>query len=413
MSWQNRIRSRLKLTSPSGQVFEAFWRGDDLEVAKSLGRFKFPNLDGEKVQDLGLEALAVPLTFYFEGPDHDTTARAFRKALAEVGPWTIIHPVEGQIRLQPATAKFRIDPVGSANVTEISSTWLEPLEDAPAAVADAAGSIDAAVSALSQATASQLAAAKTTAVADVAAIASKTKSAIAKAKKALVSASARVNRIQSQIQSTLRSTPMDILSLAGEIVELIQSPGQVAGGVASQVKTLAAFGASVLDGLSDLAPSSKSLNQVLLAEAFASATLGAMAGAIQATPPETRAEVLAAMTAVRSYFADMTSGLDAAGAVFRGQKIEDQYFSQSAAYPAALVLVGHLSRYLLELLFSLKTETRIVLNRRRATFEVAIKEYNATAATADDVYSFLVATNRLTGLEVLWLPAGRELVIYG
>jgi hypothetical protein len=43
---------------------------------------------------------------------------------------------------------------------------------------------------------------------------------------------------------------------------------------------------------------------------------------------------------------------------------------------------------------------------------IAIREYNCTAANADEYFSLLCRSNDLHGKELLLLPANKEVVIY-
>jgi len=115
--------------SPEGKVFEAKWRGDRRELEKMIGKHSFPGRNGSIVQDLGSHAATYPLTIFFDGPDHDLWASAFFEAIKERGPWEVDHPVYGGIELQPISVAETTDPIESGNVTELTTQWIEPLDD--------------------------------------------------------------------------------------------------------------------------------------------------------------------------------------------------------------------------------------------------------------------------------------------
>lgn len=127
--WQTRLQRQIWFLSPEGNEFNAKWRANDRELTKMIGEFSFPGRDGSIVQDLGSRAVRYPLTFYFDGPDHDLWASAFFEALKERGAWMIEHPVHGFIELQPTQIREITDPVESGNMTELSSQWIEPLDE--------------------------------------------------------------------------------------------------------------------------------------------------------------------------------------------------------------------------------------------------------------------------------------------
>jgi prophage DNA circulation protein len=127
--WQTRLRPKITFTSPSGQVFIGRWCGDQREIEKMIGEHSFPGRDGSIVQDLGSRAARYPLTIYFDGPNHDLIAWGFFEAMKERGPWLVVHPVYGYLVLQPTKATEVANPVESANVTEVQTEWLEPLNE--------------------------------------------------------------------------------------------------------------------------------------------------------------------------------------------------------------------------------------------------------------------------------------------
>ena len=55
MSWKDRLRGEIVLTSPDGDVFNAKWVGNDRSKEKKIGRFDYPDFDGSVIQDLGIK----------------------------------------------------------------------------------------------------------------------------------------------------------------------------------------------------------------------------------------------------------------------------------------------------------------------------------------------------------------------
>ena len=127
--WTTRLRPTISFVSPEGNEFFARWRGDQRELTKMIGEFSFPGRDGSIIQDLGSRAARYPLTIYFDGPNHDLLAWGFVEAIKEHGPWTVTHPVYGYLVLQPTKVTEIANPVESANVTELQTEWVEPLNE--------------------------------------------------------------------------------------------------------------------------------------------------------------------------------------------------------------------------------------------------------------------------------------------
>ena len=64
--------------------------------------------------------------------------------------------------------------------------------------------------------------------------------------------------------------------------------------------------------------------------------------------------------------------------------------------------------FLVFISFSLKQERRLVLDRARTVIDLAAELYGSV----DDPLDFFIASNRLSGSEILELPIGREVVYY-
>jgi prophage DNA circulation protein len=442
-TWQDRVQDLCTLTSPSGSPYSAYWRGDPLEVEKRLGKFDYPGADGTRVQDLATVSDVYGLTLFFEGADHDKTAREFRTKLKERGVWTVIHPVEGSHKLQLIKATFRIDPTESGNVTQVDSNWIEPLEDSQTTtVGDVAGKASAAAEAAKDAAASSLATVATSTPSELSAIVSSVKSGVQAIRNQVQAVNAQYDAIKDQIDATLAAVILDPLSLAGDIIALAQVPGLIIsdvtsklatyeniasqltthgdissqltthGDISSQLTTCSKIAAGLIDNLDGLDDSPESKNEALVTQTFASAILIAATNAITSTEPATRDSALSTISSMISMATDLIGAFDSVQSGFSGS-VDTQYFVPVALVESWLDMLAYSQRYLLDIIFDLKAETSITLDRPRATFELAITEYGANAGNADDYYTFLCTSNHLHGAELLRLPAGKEIVIYG
>lgn len=412
-TWQDRLQDYATLTSPSGKVYSAYWRGDTLDVEKRLGKFDYPGADGTRVQDLATVSDIYALTLFFEGADHDKTAREFRTSLKERGPWTVVHPVEGSHKLQLVKATFHVDPTDSANVTQVDSSWIEPLQDSQTtSLGDTAKKMTTAGDAAANAAATSLAGVDVSSPSKLAALVSGVQSSIQAISNQVKAASAQFNAIKDQITATLSATVLDTLSLAGDVIALAKTPWLIVGDIESQLNSFGKIASSLLDELSGLDDSPESRNIALVVQTFATAVLDATMDAITTTEPATRGSALASISTMSGMVGDLISGLDTSAALFQGS-IDTQYFASGDVVDSWLDMLSLSQAYLLALLFDLKTETTITLDRARATYEIAITEYGANAGNADDYYDFLCQSNDFHGMDILWLAAGRQVVIYG
>jgi prophage DNA circulation protein len=205
--------------------FTPLWRGNEISNKKRLGRYAYPNLDKEVVQDLGMNSRDIPLTVYFDGPDNDIEARNFETALYEPETWQVTHPVYGLLKLQLVSYKFAVEPVDSGNVTVFETEWIEPAGDEEIApVTDLASSVESAVIALNEASIKDVAAVSQKSISQVKVASSAVKHALFAVKGAVKSANAKTIAIQNKLNNMVNEVFLDIASIAGGIIELIQAP---------------------------------------------------------------------------------------------------------------------------------------------------------------------------------------------
>jgi len=426
MSWIDRLRPEIKFVSPSGLKFSALWRGNDISAEKRLGRFAYPNIDREVIQDMGMNSRDIPLTVYFTGADHDIDARAFERALYEPETWQITHPVYGYMRLQLVSYKLAVEPVESGNISIFEIEWIEPADDdATDPIPDPAAEVETAVEAVNEASVADMAAVKQETISQGKAIANAIKKGVNAVKGVIHSVDAAINAAQRTINNLVNETYLDIAAISGGIISLIETPALMYSSLSSKIAMFQNLGNRIKDDFSaalDLYGGSGEIsetkavelgNTALTAQFFLDTVTAAMATAIISEPAETRREALSVLNEYRQFTAEAQAALDRAAKMTANNRIENQYVARAQSGEAIATLNAAVGRYVLGSLFSLKIERRLTLDRPRAPLELAITEYKATGESADYYYDFLCRTNHLHGRELLLLPTGREVVIYG
>jgi hypothetical protein len=429
-TWQDRVASSIKLTSPqSGTVFTPYWRGDDISIAKRVGQFKFPLIDGTVTQDLGLDGFGIPLTLYFAGENNDLDAWAFAQCWTERGPWTVIHPVYGTLSLQPLSGTLKVQPVESGNITVVESQWIRPVQPGTLAsggkvsgsgsagtlssVGEIAGAINAQIDTVNASAAAAFAACPQSTIDNLFSAETQITPGITIVKAALMGINADVNRIQSQINAEFLSFPGDLATIAGLAQSLIQTPALMAGSLAAQISRYASMLAGILGTLpSSLAiPNTNTYNAVAATELLASAALSASALAVILTTPATRPDAVATLNQILAMWNSMTASFDGFQTAFAGNSLVGQYFTAAQSYTDLSRLIALAVQYLLSVIFDLKSEIRFTLKAERAPFEIAVSYYGQNGW--DDTYfDAFIASNNLTGDRILILPAGYEVVVY-
>ena len=419
MSYLDRLRPSIQLTSPDGTVFTALWIGNESSHVKKIGIFDYPGVAGSTVQDQNIRSAEYPLTLQFEGPDNDLTAKQFIDALKEKGVWEVVHPVLGLLKLQPMTFTPDWQPVTSGNITVIKTEWIEPLDVAvvpsvPELQANVAAQIETvnevAAEQLNdntfQETAEEVGGIRAAALDVVAAVEEKLEAVSDFA----ADITAEMLAIKRDIDAVLAVVPMDIIALAGQIKELIQLPARAIQDVQARLDAYKGFAVSA-GLLSPDTPGTASYNRVAVQEAALTAAMGAVADVASTGDLLSRTEAVGVIEDVLTLFDDITNNLDASQTLFEGSSIDRQYFSQSQSYSVAARMNALTVAYLLRAAFDLKVEKRFVLTRTRNPITVTIEEYGSLGE--DDLFLDLFnASNKIQGNEFIMMPAGRALVVY-
>lgn len=421
MTWIDRLKGELTLTSPGGNVFTPLWIGNERIIARKLGVFDYPDFDGTLIQDLGISGTRYPLTLYFEGPDNDIEANRFFQACAERGLWTIDHPVRGILRLQLSTVTERIEPVKSGNMTVIETEWIESFElpvRVTASPPQLAAAINQQADALNETGSDQFdqnvvqnkavetlaVKSTTTSVTDI--VETRLKSLY----ETVPDVNAQVTAILRGIQDTISQSTIDVLSLAGQMQNLITLPVLATRDIGAR---LSAYGNLIADviGLSPDAVTVQDRNIAAVQELTLTATIISLTQTIISGTLATRNQSVETAQGLSDSFLTITNSLDDIQGAFIGNSIDQQYFSQSASFADASVIIAAGIGYLFLSVFDLAVEKRITLDRARSPIEITISEYG-TLGDDDINFERFLASNNLKNLESLILATGKEVVVY-
>lgn len=420
MSWKDRLRPTIKLTSPEGNEFEVLWAGNQRTLAKKLGIFEYSKVKGAVVQDHDVGAMQYPLTFFFDGDDHDVEADRFIRACEENGRWEVVHPVRGKLKLQLISVTESINPVESGNVTQFETSWIEPIEDA---VIKSASQLSSDIS--NQADNTNITAAnqlsenikqdkfteKLAITSTMDKITNAVKTNLAPLYETLAEVNAQVQSIYRGVQDTVTQVTVDVLSLAGQVQNLVQLPGLVSDDIDARLNAYSGFISEALDFSTDDDLTNRGKNVVSVKEVALTAAIVATAQVVVTGDLKTRGQAIESIETISGLFVDITDGLDGTQEAFKDNDIDIQYFSQSASFSDASVIIAQTFAYLLKRSFDLAIERRFTLERPRAPIEIVISEYGDLGA--DDInLDLFIAANSLKNKDILILPAGREVVVY-
>lgn len=419
MSWQDRLRGEIELTSPDGQVFTAKWSGNSRSVEKKLGIFTYPKVDGAIIQDLGLDSIRYPLTISFDGPDNDLESNRFLAAFSARGTWRVVHPAKGVLQLQPIRVSESIEPVESGSLTVFDTEWIRPAaEGAVSTTVQLASSIQDQVGVVEDAALTQLTTvAKQENIDQVNAIKSATEKSLSVYDKTVGTIlelsgelAAAVAAVRRGIAETLDTSPLDLTVLGGQIQSVMRLPSAITGDVLQTIKPFSDF-IDQMSVLPDEVADQTYLNVLSIREIFLAGANSSIARSSTGGIFETRAQALEAADLASLEFQTMTDALDSAQEQFEALRIDQQYFSQSITFVKSAQITSAAVRYLLQASFDLAVEKQIILNLERSPIEITITEYGGLGDN-DINYDLFIDSNELKGDEILLLPAGRRVVVY-
>jgi len=421
MSYRERLRENIQLTSPEGKVFTPRWIGDPRSKPKKIGVFDFPGVDGSIVQDLGTSSTAYTLTLIFEGPDNDLESDRFFKALSERGVWEVIHPVHGLKKLQPLSFAMNDQPISSGNVTTVDTEWIEPLDPSaiPPSAPEAQSNVATQAETVNETATNQLEQSAFQAIAaDIAEFRDAVSNVVSNVESFLQGISAisatitsAIEAIKRDINAVLEVVPLDVIAVAGQLQQLIQLPARAIQDVQTRLDAYGNFIDGISFSLTPEAPGTPAYNRVAIQELALIAAMTSITEISSTGDLLSRAEAVEVIETNLDRYMGIIDTLDATQELFEDQSIDKQYFSQSQTHGVTSILVALTITYLLRSIFDLKTEKRFTLDRDRNPVMVTIEEYGDLGENDSNLDLFL-DSNLIQGDEYLIMPRGREIVVY-
>lgn len=138
MSWRDNLRE----ASFRGVPF--FYDDTEADRGRRFHRHEYAGQDDVYHEDLGLKTRAHTLNAYVWGPNCDVDAANLRAAIEKSGPGTLVHPIEGEMRVAVMSARERTSTREGGMVTftitfeETGETHRPQVSPLPAARIDAA-----------------------------------------------------------------------------------------------------------------------------------------------------------------------------------------------------------------------------------------------------------------------------------
>jgi hypothetical protein len=414
----DRVDGVIKITSPSGQYFEALWQGSARSAEKKLGIYDYPRFKGSIVQDLNVKAVRYPMKIYFQGPDHDKTADKFFKCVSEYGPWQVIHPTKGKLNLQMVSITEDTMPVEHLNYTMFILEWLEPAKENPilSMILSADSVIGKALTTIQsfQNQFNQILQLSFSAIDAVSGMIDVVTGIITSS---LGMVTNLVSGVQGSFDQAVRSLDdlldasiLDPLAVAAQVTSLATIPAQAMTDFKDSYSYISNAVDLTIAQLPDQA-SDKAFNQACVIEMVLGSLFTSACQLSATSDYTTRADVIYAMESLTDMFSSIVDNLDDVQNLFITSNIERQYFSNSQAFGDMLILFGLTMQSLIASIFDLAIEKRFTLQTARSPIEITASEYGSFGDN-DSNYDLFIQSNGLSGNDILILPPGREVVVY-
>lgn len=125
MSWVEAVQSPLVIRTGDGKQFSPLWKNSCAkEIEYNIAQFDFPKIAGSLVNRGTPTARKFTLEIYFQGENNIDDALAFEISANDPRPWTISHPIYGNVLVQPVGLKF---DYSGYNSTAVTGTIIETL----------------------------------------------------------------------------------------------------------------------------------------------------------------------------------------------------------------------------------------------------------------------------------------------
>ena len=418
MTFKDRLQPSIALVSPTGLSFVAKWAGNDRSLEKRLAVFKTPEIPGVTVQDLDVEGAVYPLTLIFDGPDNDLTSDLFFRTCEERGTWQVTHPVHGEKTLQLVSVSEAVQPISSGNLTEFTTEWLEvTLPGGEISAPQISQNILQTQLDLNESGALDFGdtvnldtAAQVTALeGSIGNTVDGFDSTLADITAGVAEVQAIVDSIGRDIASTVFGPLTDLLSLAGQIQTLINTPSLILTSLETMFNTFLAFANSILTGIDD--PTPGGVNNAAAQDLTLTGAMGSIGVSVTRTPLTSRQSVLDGIAGLGLVYNRINAGLTANQEVYAGQPLDLAYVAQVRSFSDALRMEALTVSFLLRSTFDLAVEKKITLNRAENPVMFAIGAYGGPGDNDSNIDLFF-ESNKLTGNETILMPAGKQVVVY-
>jgi hypothetical protein len=407
MSWIEKIKTDLIITTGDAKEYRPQWLNATKSVDFNITEFDFVNVQGSLVDRREPKARKFNLELYFQGEDCLDTSSAFELSANDKRAWRVSHPFYGSIICHPASLLFDNTKL---NVTKITGTIIETItNDKPKSNISPVDKITEDKQALDEVCAEVFAATVTPEASDVSSMIDSTQQTYDEG--ALVArgddAQNYFNLFNTANAAILNATAQPLAAIRA-LQAVINAPAIFADNVQNRFGLLQ----DQFDALRNQLTNIFSPNEKRIYQAQGSAMVSSMA--LAAATPQTASE-----------YGNMQTALDIAETLLNNynQFLEDLDGLQTdngglpESYipdPEPLIGLNDLISFTVSNLFDIaleaKQERAIILEEDSNAILLTHRFYGLDAA--DELLDYFIATNQIGLNELLQIRKGRRIFYY-
>jgi len=372
------------------------------------------------VQDLGHSGRRYPLRIIFWGDDYDLETKEFESALLETGIGFLEHPIYDPVDVVPfGNITRRDDLKTAANQSILEVTFWETTGLVyPTVQSDPSSLVTQSIDEYNTAASEQFdGATDLDSAIEVATFRDQFKTLLDGTKSNLQSiadtqenVSDQFNAISDSISSNLDTFVGGPLTTAFQTTLMIQAPARALTLISARLDAYGNLISSLLGGEpAKVGNDSSNLNEFLTKDLYASTYVTGSIVSVINNEFETKVNAITAAEEIMRQFDLVVAWRDENyKSLDESSKPTDEVIDTGEAYQKLQQAVAIVTGFLVQISFSLKQESKIVLDRPRSIIDLTAELYGVI----DEKLDFLINTNDLTGSEILELPRGREIVYY-
>lgn len=151
MSWIEKVEQGLIIVTGDGKQHKPLWANASKSKEYNASEFTYPETSGSYVERKQPQGTRYNLTLYFTGEKNLQEAEAFWDSADNQEAWRLVHPLYGNIRVQPLSLEF---DDSNYNTTIVNSTIVETNQrKGPRSTIDIASQVEQATTEAEDATA--------------------------------------------------------------------------------------------------------------------------------------------------------------------------------------------------------------------------------------------------------------------